>query len=265
MVYDTIILGDIMARYGFKVYLKDGDTKTVYFSALEKASLQEMDSFVLEQGIFALENKLAEELTVLPQEIEKVKILQVRKQTEFSLCIGNPYLNPILMEIKNSHKIPTTHPVYQDMKKYLFQNLWSENYRYFLDEIYSYQNQFHSLLERYCLTYHQYSEGAEDDRYQKELEEDILENLKNYKNYRGLCICRKKQEEKAMQTRFSHLKISSQIATTPYHLSSSSSYSFLSTEEKVSHYNQKHDEYLSPDEYQMMQGEDEPYQYRSNS
>ncbi len=265
-LYDTIMLGDSMAKYAFVVYLPNKEKKLIFLKELEKANLQEMDLFVLMHGKNEVEEMLAKELNVPIQSIEKVGILQIRKSIEFSLCLGNQYLTPILTNMMEDHKLLTTHPICQQMKDYLFRYLHSEDYRTFLEKIYYYDNQFHFLLERYCMIYHQTFLGEEEENELKKYENKILDGFKIYKNYRGLCICRKRWEEKAISVilpkTVSNLKVSSHLSGNLYHLSDSR-YTYLSMQERASIYNREYDEYLSPEEYAMMQGEqeDEPYQY----
>ena len=156
-----------MAKYSFNVYLTNGSSKKVTPSCLENADLCDMDKFVNEVGgYFELCRFLADELEINSTDIEKIMILRNKKEVEFSLINSNHYLTPVLNSLETKKiqgngpyqidaiVVSSNNATYLEMKNYLFQNL-RNNYERFLNEVYTYENEFFRILNRYGSLYNQ--------------------------------------------------------------------------------------------------------------
>lgn len=257
-----------MAKYSFKLYLKNGDAKTVIPSELSSTDLPFLDQFSMKVGnSFDLAKVLANQIGIDFNDVDNISILRMTKKIEFSVIYHNKYLEPVLSDLKThtvSSKgyqkvvatINSSNPSYLEMKKYLLANIRND-YDNFVKNIYDYKNEFSKLLYRYNSVYHQSFPSEEDYRNVKELEEQILTELSIYKNYRGLCKARLKSEcqfiyrPKHSNNTVTNLNIRSNIKN-------STPYTFDKDEEVAKQtisYNQEYEEFLEPDEYEEMLGD----------
>lgn len=243
-----------MKKYVFKVYTKS----SVYYAeikGLEEADLQEIDKFTVELGgILDLKQLLAKANEIDEQEITKVVILSLRKNREYSIITNNKYLKNTLLEITGDQKI-TESSHYQEMKAYLLKKLKSNEATDFLNNIYTYNNTFKDTLSKYVKAKKQMPASEEEDREISNLEREIFQQLARYKNYRGLCICRQKNDDNYYKPR---INAHSQVLdpNNKYKLNYNSNYTFKTIEEKTDDYNKENDEFLSKEEYSKMMGED---------
>lgn len=195
-----------MAKYAFKVYLFNGSNKIITLPDMENTDLFDMDRYVVENGgYFHLISKLANNYGITENQIEKVTILRLKKEIEFSILSHNSYLETALNDLEKkkvlghgNYLIETTvvsqkSESYKKMKDYLFENLKGD-YQMFLNKIYKYHNEFSNLLNSYGSAYHQNTHSEEEMRNIRELELRIETELSIYKNYRGLCLARQKSE-----------------------------------------------------------------------
>jgi len=198
-----------MAKYNFKVYLRDGNSIKMFPSVLDdkKSELSDMDIFVYKCGFdFDLKKLLACELGIGISEIDSVKIIQNKSGREFSVISNNPYLTSILSSLKrkkiNNYQsyemdtivVPKDNQNYIEMKDYLFKNI-ELDYQKFLKEVYKYDNEFSKLLYRYGMLLKHVTNSLEDLRDIQELKDKIETGLSIYKNYRGLCKSRYEYEK----------------------------------------------------------------------
>ncbi len=248
-----------MARFKFKVYLEN-KIKFIELEEYQKKTLQEMDIICLDKGnYYDLLDDLAYTLQILKSEIKKVYIYDSSKDNDFSIICGNSYIENIMKEISNGKKVTETSS-YLEMKNYLFEQLESDNYKTFLTEVYNYGNTFQGILSRYATSFHQGVYSEEESKNLQDLKSEILERLAKYKNYRGLAISRKKKEEnyfykKKSVPKKNSLSVTTKMVTNPNYTLNRT---FKTTLEKVEEYNQETEEYLDPEEYEMMYGEDDP-------
>lgn len=199
-----------MAKYCFKVYLDDDTSvRIVPFNlGSDGVDLAEIDKFVYKcNDSFSLQSVLASELGIGFERIKKISILQPKKNIEFSIIRNNPYLDSVLTTVRRKKitnyqnyemdavVVSSDNKSYIDMKKYLFENIEAD-YKFFLNEIYKYNNEFAKLLYRYGSVYNQGLYSEEDVRSINELKIKIEIGLSIYKNYRGLCKARYEYEKK---------------------------------------------------------------------
>lgn len=248
-----------MAKYIFKVYTEDS-IDNVTLDGLQQAELLDIDRFIIQNGGYInLANILAEKLEIPLRDIKRISILNTRKDIEFSIAANNKYLKKLLSELSDNQNIINRSSSYLEMKEYLFQNLESKNYEDFLDNVYTYRNKFKMLLSRYGNVYNQGTYSEEERLNVSNLKQEIEKKLSNYKNYRGLCICRQKSEE----FRFSSnkQKPSLNITVRPAVMTKETfklkQQEFPTIEDETERYNQDNEEFLDPEEYAMMQGDSE--------
>lgn len=250
---------DRMAKYVFKVYT-EGAVNIVTLDELKQADLLDIDRFTIQHGSYInVTDILAEKLEILSQEIKRISIFNTRKEIEFSIVANNKYLRALLSELSDNQKEITKSAHYTEMKEYLFKKLESKNYKDFLDNIYTYNNKFKVLLSRYGNAYNQGTYTEEERVNVSNLKLEIEKKLSEYKNYRGLCICRQKSEEVRI---FSNKqKPSLSIVVRPPVMTSEKIklkyQEFPTIEEETEMYNQDNEEFLDPEEYAMMQGDSE--------
>lgn len=258
-------------KYKFKVYLQNGETKMLVPKEIQNADLPDLDRFSIEKkGYINLCRVLGEELSISPHQIQKITILQIQTGIEFSLVLYNQYLSSILSSLQtkkilghgnywmNTTVISSNHDSYLEMKKYLLENIHT-NYSHFLKEIYYYPNQFHNLLYQYGVSYHQGIYGEEEARNMKELEQRIALELSIYKNYRSLCIARKRWEENRKYQNQKNQNHIQNVSVTNY--ANQNSYTMNRIPENdlgsvTILFNQQNEEFLEPEEYEEMLGED---------
>lgn len=260
-------------KYCFQVSLQNGDIQKIVPKEMHGNDLQDFDLFSMNHGgFFGLCEILGKELSISPYQITKISIYYPKKNLEFSLVSNNQYLLPVISSLYTKKissvrnytfdavVIPSNHPTYLEMKNYLFTNL-ETNGSYFLTQVYCYHNHLQNLLYQYESTYKQSTLSEEDDRYLKELEHAIVVELSIYKNYRGLCIARKKYEDhfkqqirkRNPQELAKNLTVTSYVTEHPYSMQSMNQ----ETLENVTIlFNQENEEFLEPEEYQQMLGED---------
>ena len=249
----------VMARFKFKVYLEN-KIKFIELEEYQKKTLQEMDIICLEkESYYDLLDDLAYTSDISRSEIKKVYIYDSIKDNEFSIICGNSYIENIIREISNGKKVTETNS-YLEMKNYLLDQLENDNYKTFLTEVYNYGNTFQGILSRYATSFHQGVYSEEESKNLQDLKSEILERLAKYKNYRGLAIFRKKKEEnyfyiKKSVPKKNSLSVTTKMVTNPNYTLNRT---FKTTLEKVEEYNQETEEYLDPEEYEMMYGEDDP-------
>lgn len=257
-----------MAKYSFKVYLKDGSSKLIIPSSLKNTDLSDFDQFTLNlKDKFKLEDILASKLNINSSEISDITILRLTKQVEFSVIYNNKYLLPVIDDLisktVNTNMYPKkvtavnhNNPSFLEMKTYLLDNI-RNNYQGFLSDIYTYNNEFSKLLYQYGSIYHQIV-SEEDERNLKELETRIYQELSVYKNYRGLCKSRLKSEtyhnyqsksNKSNLVSNLDIKKTSKIIT-PYTFDKD-----LEVAKQTIRYNEEYDEFLEPYEYEEMIGD----------
>ncbi len=260
-------------KYCFKVYLRNGETKKIVPKEMNNMDLQDFDLFSINKGgFFGLCEILSQELSVASYQINKITIDYLKKEREFSLISNNQYILPIVSKLYpqkiSSNRnylidailVPKNDPTYLEMKKYLFTNLKTKG-AYFLTEVYDYQNQFHDLLSQYQLIYQQGVLSEEDDRNLKELERIISVELSIYQNFRSLSIARKRNEEtikrniqkKENQQHTKNLKITNYATINHYSIQPVKEETI---KDAVITFNQKYEEFLEPEEYEQMLGED---------
>ena len=250
-----------MAKYCFKVYTDTSTSeKMLTLEDFEKATLQDLDRFSIQSTTYYdLVYKLANKLQLSNSEIKRVVILDTSKGREFSVVSDNHYIRKLLEELSSVKTIKDT-TSYQEMKQYLFDQLHSPNYSSFFDEVYTYKNRFQTLLYQYTVGYHQGVYKEEEERNLVELKGAIEESLQNYKNFRGLSICRQKSENLFRYPRkgtknsaAKNIQVQSPaMVANPYYLSRE----FATVQERTVQFNLERDEYLDPSEYESMYGED---------
>lgn len=195
-----------MAKYVFKVYYQNGTTDKVEPTDLLETDLHNIDKYIIDNGgIFELRNKLAKIVGKNVSDITKVSILRVNKQIEFSVVSANKYLEPVLDSVKtrkiqgngnymvDAVLVSSDNPVYKEMREYVYENIRGDHHN-FLNNIYSYDNEFARLLNQYGSIYNKGLYLEEDARRIRELELKIDTDLRIYKNYRGMSIMRLKHE-----------------------------------------------------------------------
>lgn len=244
------------AKYVFKVYTELVNSEVV-LDELQHAELIDMDRFSIEHyGYFELCNILAEKLKISQQEIKHISILYPRKNIEFSIVSNNKYLVSLLNEVTSQQKEIIKTNQYRELKDYLFAHLETKDYETFLNEIYTYKNKFSQLLQKYGNAYNQGMYSEEERINISNLRHEIEKKLSEYKNCRGLCICRQKSEEIRFSTkkRTNHnLTVASTIVAKPQFKLQPQK--FETVEEKTDKYNLENEEFLDPEEYMMMQGD----------
>lgn len=196
-----------MEKYCFNVCLNDNNVVQIVPNSFVGmvAELSDYDKYVNENGGFLpLCSSLAQERGINPSLIKSIKILQTRTGLEFSLIVSNPYLNPVLNFVSkkvingygehpyNGMAVDNNCPQFIEMKNYLFNQL-VENRDTFFGSIYTYKNEFSSLLSQYA-TLCKSIDGEDESRGLQELRSRILKGLSMYKNYRGLCKSRYEYE-----------------------------------------------------------------------
>lgn len=248
-----------MAKYCFKIYT-DTSEKLLKLEDYEKATLQMLDRFSIEStNYYDFVYKLADKLQLSNSEIKRVVIFDTSKEREFSIISGNHYLKKLLDELSSNKAIKET-TSYQEMKQYLFEQLHSQNYSYFLDKIYTDKNHFRTILHQYAVGYHQGIYKGEEERNLLELKRSIEERLQDYKNFRGLSICRQKNENwfaySRKETKNSAAKNIQVKSPTMFANSYYLSREFPTLQERTVQFNLERDEYLDPSEYESMYGED---------
>lgn len=257
-----------MAKYSFKVYLKDGSSKLIVPTSLKQTDLHDLDNFTLNlNDKFKLENILAGELNINSSDILDITILRLTKQVEFSVIYNNSYLLSVINDLKiktintgtyQKSVVAINHnsPSFLEMKSYLLDNI-RDNYQRFLSDTYTYNNEFSKLLHQYGSIYHQVV-SEEDEHNLKELETRIYQELSIYKNYRGLCRSRLKsktyinyQTKRNKPSLVSNLTINETAKTvTPYTFDKD-----LEITKQTIRYNEEYDEFLEPYEYEEMIGD----------
>ena len=269
-------------KYQFKVYLKNGDMMMIVPSQMKGTDLQDYDLFSIQNhGFFGLTQILGKELSIASTDIDKITILHQRKNIEFSLVTNNPYVSAVIFDLYpkkipgvggnymiDAILVPNDHPSYIEMRDYLFQNLQTDA-SHFLDEVYTYQNQFHTLLYQYASSLRQSLHTEEEERNIQELKQRIRLELSIYKNYRGLCLARKKYEDRIHSSLFSNMNQKSVQNLKITHYATQNLYSMQSSDEddltnRTIIFNQEHEEFLEPEEFAQMQGEissDSHYHY----
>ena len=234
----------VMARFKFKVYLEN-KIKFIELEEYQKKTLQEMDIICLEkESYYDLLDDLAYTSDISRSEIKKVYIYDSIKDNEFSIICGNSYIENIIREISNGKKVTETNS-YLEMKNYLLDQLENDNYKTFLTEVYNYGNTFQGILSRYATSFHQGVYSEEESKNLQDLKSEILERLAKY-NYFYI----KKSVPKK-----NSLSVTTKLVTNPNYTLNRT---FKTTLEKVEEYNQETEEYLDPEEYEMMYGEDDP-------
>lgn len=255
-----------MAKYSFEVTLKNGDIRLVVPDKIRNGNLADFDKFVEEiGGTTKLEEYISDKLDITYSDIKSVMILGNAKQTHFALVSNNQYLTPVLnnLEVKTIN-IPGKYPkttttistgnlAYQEMKKYLFDNLKS-NYEHFLTQIYPLNNEFSRLLNSYGNAYKPEVYTEEEATNIKLLENKIAQELSIYKNYRGLCRYRTlngfKQFQSPKKNVITNLDIKPSVKTKePYTFDKEAEIA-----KQTEFYNQEYEEFLEPDEYEQMLG-----------
>lgn len=265
-----------MAKYSFKVYLTDGSSKKIILSSLEKADLCDMDKFVCDiGGFFELCDYLADKLELDSKSIDKITILRNKKEVEFSLINSNSYLTPVLNDLKikkiqgygpyqiDAIVVSSSNPTYLEMNNYLFKNLRND-YEKFLNEVYTYDNEFSKLLNRYGNLYSQGINQEDEINELKQLEDRISLELRVYKNYRGMCKSRYNYERNNNRN-INNLNVANVTDTnvklinnnsTIYHDNTSNHEKFY---ESAIEYNQENEEFLDEEEYNDMVGDGNSY------
>lgn len=257
-----------MAKYSFKLYLKNGEVKTVVPSELTDTDLPSLDQFAIKAGSsFGLAKVLADEIGINYDEVTNISILRMTKKLEFSVIYYNKYLEPVLSDLKtktityNGYQKTVTvvnfsSPSFLEMKEYLLNNV-RNNYDNFSKNVYKYENEFSQLLYRYNNTYKQILRSEEDERIIRELEEQILVELSIYKNYRGLCKARLINDKQFTYTPKRNNNSITNLNIKEY-VKNSTLYTFDKNEEVAKQtisYNQEYEEFLEPDEYEEMLGD----------
>jgi len=247
-----------MTKYVFKVYTED-NANNVNIEELQQAELIDMDKYAIKSGSYMdLSQILAKKLKIEQHNIKRIVILNIRKGLEFSIAINNKYLKNLLLDVEEKNQI-TKSKHYSEMKDYLFQNLESNNYKDFLNNVYTYENKFRMLLTNYSNAYSQGTYTEEERLNVSHLRQEVEKKLSEYKNYRGLCICRQKSEERTSY--YGKQKPSLSIMLTPT-IMTTAKYKlkpqyFPTVEEETEKYNRDNEEFLDPEEYLMMQGDSE--------
>lgn len=257
-----------MAKYSFKLYLKNGEVKTVVPSELTDADLPYLDKFAIKTGSsFGLAKVLADEVGIDFDQVDNISILKATKKIEFSVIYQNKYLEPVFSNLKTKTitchgyqktvtAVDFSNPNCLEMKEYLLDNI-RNNYDNFSKNVYNYENEFSRLLYRYSSIYQQRLQSEEDLRAVKELEEQILTELSIYKNYRGLCKARLKSEKQFVYTPKRSSNSVTNLNINDY-AKNSVPYTFDKDEEVAKQtvsYNQEYDEFLEADEYEKMLGD----------
>ena len=247
-----------MIKYAFRIYDQNDKFYDIELKELNGKELQGVDRFIIEIGdYFNLIELLAKKSSIETHQIQRVKIYDKKKDIEFSIVSHNKYLRELLSEMSDDKQSITISPHYVKMREYLLENLQSPNYQDFLDSVYTYKNKFRTLLFKYASVYNQKKYSEEELINENNLMKEVLSKLSSYKNFRGLCICRQKNEDGDYT--FSNLsKKTNNIEIKPAVITSSKfniNYDFPTIEEETKDYNYENEEFLEPSEYAMMQGD----------
>lgn len=213
-----------MAKYMFRVYLHNG-VEDVVPSGLPGTDLHDLDKFVFDCGSYShFLRSLANEFGLRVEDITKVGIYRVKKNIEFKVPFNNTYLNSALNALTTKKVVglhgnridavvvPNTSPSYIEMKKFLLSNIGNNS---FFSDIYTYNNQFQRLLIEYSQALKTNFDNLEDVLNFEELKRRVENELSIYKNYRGLCLARKKYEDNLRKSSDikSSIYVSSQFPT----------------------------------------------------
>lgn len=198
-------------KYGINVYLKNGNISFVKLDEFNDMELIDIDKYIEKMGGYSsFKTFIANKSSINIDMIDKIKILYLRKDIEFSIVSNNPYLSKTLASFKekqvkgnNGNYFYSTYALsfdnknYQEMKQYLF-NMLRTNPN-FVDGIYKYRNSFSDNLRKYATSYHECNDSEEENRNLIELEDSIENSLIKYKNYRSICIARYMSENQFLK------------------------------------------------------------------
>lgn len=258
-----------MAKYLFKLYLKSGETKLILPETISGNNLYEFDRYTLElKGSTELSKILGEKIKVDSNDIETVVILNQKNAIEYSVIYVNEYLKLIVNDLKEKtifggrnykrtiDAVNTNNPNFLEMEEYLLDNL-EANGKYFVDNTYGYKNNFSQLLLTYVDAYVQseIESTEEEKRNVNSLKSQIIEELSDYKNYRGLCKTRLKNRQITIVPRKNNIVTNLNVCEQMYAVKP---YTFDKDKEITNQaiiYNEKYDEFLEPDEYKQMLGD----------
>ncbi len=177
----------IMNNYQLQALLRDG--KIVNISLPNCSTLLDIDRFTNQYDRFNFEIWLEKEGYLKPLEhVQSFQIAIKGKNYPYSAMFENPYLKKIFTHMTASQQIDTTCPDFQEMKKYLFQQLEEDKFQFL--EKYPYQNHLSRKINRYLQSG---TESLEDLFAKKQIETEIIHELSRYKTYRSLSLYRKNQ------------------------------------------------------------------------
>lgn len=126
--------------------------------------------------------------------IDAFQIAIKGKGYAYSVCFQNKYLEETLKNIqydpiKRKNVIPFSCDPFIEMKEFLFSDFNRGGQQF--TKHYSYRNRLSRLVHRYIQSY---SDCEEDWIKRKELEREIIQEMREYNTYRSLCLYRKKLE-----------------------------------------------------------------------
>lgn len=181
--------------------LKDEKNMEMVFKELSQA-----DRYIIKHGGYY---GIIDLFNVDRNEIKGVKITSVGKDIKYSLPGNNKYINAVLdsISVANVKRYSSTGYYYYsytdiidsenesliEMKNYLFDQI-NLNYEDFRKNIYTYNNGFSQLIDKYH-SYDNPNLSLEEVNTKSELKMSIINQLSIYSNYRGLAIARQKSEE----------------------------------------------------------------------
>lgn len=192
-----------MAKFQFKVYMRDGSCKYCIPSCLANTNgeLLDYDKYTSDNyNLLTLSDNLGKEFGFDSSMVQTIKIFQNRGELEFSVICSNPYLTPVLEHVHHNRingygaypyegmTVDRNCQQFIEMKDYLFEQL-TNNSEVFFNDIYQYQNEFNRILSQY-VTLSRDIHGEAGMVVLRELEERITKGLSMYKNYRSLCKAR---------------------------------------------------------------------------
>lgn len=267
-------------KYYFNVYLDDDSTMKYIPNELNSDKKDELIFFDLFVSCFSdtykFYNRIEKDLNLTDRFIKKVTIDYKRtKKSEnlsaFSIINNNPYIKEVL-KVDNNHfsyirkkeiygsknykrkvvSISSNCLDYTKMREYLFEEIGKQEEK-FLEDIYTYNNDFSKLLLRYIILRKQRIDSLEDNNVLLEIKDKILEELSNYKTFRGLALRRYYYEKKGYKfDKISDKPNNKEVPPKKEIIDIDSIDTTSEVIEDLESYNSKHDEYLEPDEFKQM-------------
>lgn len=184
-----------MKTYILQVVLCDQTVINLDFLEGLEMSLIDIDRYTNAYDFFQFLRMVEEHIDPIAKGcIDTFQIAIKGKTYTYSVCFENPYLEGALKNvrydsIKRKNLIPLNCDPLIEMKDFLFVDLNQGGQKFM--KYYVYKNRLNRLVHRYLQSY---PDCEEDLIKRREIEREIVQEMRDYSTYRSLCLYRKKLE-----------------------------------------------------------------------